>query len=136
MNTNEPSLKNLKLFVPTYNYTVFPEEVARGELDEFSEPTTPVLVHESEGVFVGLGTHAFHDSNKPDIQIERQPNGWMIFLHPVGGSDASGYLYFLDSGESYLKKERSWGPTPAIQILEPHEDWPFLGQPVPSPKEL
>ena len=44
----------------------------------------------------------FDDMSKPDIQIERRPRGWAIFLHPLGGGDASGLVYFLDDGRSYI----------------------------------
>jgi hypothetical protein len=57
--------------------------------------------------------------SKPDIQIERHPNGWKIFLHPLGGSDASGFVYFVDDGRSYLLREFGCGPTPQIRVLEP-----------------
>ena len=43
----------------------------------------------------------------PDIQIKRRRNGWMLFLHPVGGSDPSGYVFFLDDGRSLVVKQKS-----------------------------
>ena len=70
-----------------------------------------------------LGSHDFNDVDKPDIQIERQPNGWVIFLHPLGGSDAAGTVYFHDDGRSYLVKEWS-GPTPPIIVFDPGENVP------------
>ena len=36
------------------------------------------------------------------VQVERRPNGWAIFLHPIGGGDPSGYVYFLDDGRSFV----------------------------------
>lgn len=115
-------IKQLKLMVPTYNYSKFPGEVDRGELEEFGAPKLPVLVREAEGVRIVLGSHDY-EAMTPDVQIERQPDGWMIFLHPCAGSDACGYLFFMDNGQSYLKKERPY-VTPEIKILECYEDWP------------
>jgi hypothetical protein len=114
--------RQFKLKVPTYNASYFPEQVATNQMEEFGEPELPVLIHEAGGVRVVLGTHDYDDMGKPDIQIERQPNGWVIFLHPLGGSDASGYIYFLDDGRSFLAKEHPYGPTPTIEILEPGEE--------------
>lgn len=33
----------------------------------------------------------------------------MIFLHPLGGCDACGYVVFLDDGRSYVTRERGAG---------------------------
>jgi hypothetical protein len=93
---------------------------------DFSEPNVPVLVCEADGVRVVLGTHRYNDYSKPDIQIERRPNGWAIFLHPLGGSDPSGYVYFLDDGCSFLVKEHGLGPTDVIEVLEADEGVPEL----------
>src|SRR5271156_3973696 len=108
-------MKKLKLMVPTYNANYFREDVASGEKKEFGDPHFPVLVCEADGVRVVLGTHDYEDYSKPDIQIERQPHGWVIFLHPLGGSDACGYVHFLDDGRSFLVKEHPYGPTPVLE---------------------
>jgi hypothetical protein len=50
---------------------------------------------------------------KPDVQIERRPNGWAIFLSPLGGSDPCALVYFHDDGRSWLTKELA-GPTPEL----------------------
>lgn len=112
-------MQSLKLKVPTYNANLFPDQVNRRELLEFGEPFTSVLIQESDGVRIVLGSFEFEDLSKPDVQIERQPNGWAIFLHPVGESDPCGVVYFRDDGQSFLLKECSYGPTPPIEILEP-----------------
>ena len=101
----ETEMQELKLLVPTYNCQLFPEQVEKGEKPEFGAPDVPVLIREAAGVRVVLGTHDYDDYTKPDIQIERQPNGWVIFLHPFPGGDACGYVYFLDDGRSFLVKE-------------------------------
>lgn len=113
--------------VPTYNANRFPDEVAAGRMPEFGPPDLPVVIREAEGIRIVLGTHDRDDSAKPDIQIERQPNGWVIFLHPVGGSDASGYVYLRDDGRSFLLPENGLGPTPPIAALQPRDDVPGFG---------
>jgi len=116
--------------IPTYNANLFPTEVATGRMPEFGSPYLPVLVHQAEGIRVILGPHDRDDLSNPDIQIERQPNGWAIFLHPVGGSDASGYVYFHDDGRSFLIPENAIGPTPAIKALKPTDKVPGFDPPV------
>src|SRR3989442_10209151 len=104
----------LKLSVPTYYGAVHGKQNILGSPD-FDAPNVPVLIHEAEGVRIVLGTHDFNDLEKPDIQIERRPKGWAIFLHPVGGGDASGYVYFLDDGQSFLLKEDNWAGSNSIE---------------------
>ena len=117
-------VKELQLLVPTYNANLFPAEVAQNTMPEFGKPYRAVLIREAAGVRIVLGTHEYNDIDKPDVQIERQPNGWVVFLHPLGGSDPSGIVYFHDDGRSYLLKEMSGGPTPPIAVLEPGENVP------------
>jgi hypothetical protein len=121
-------VKKLKLQVPTYNRNFYGQEVERGELPDFGDPHLPVLVHESEGVRIILGTHDIDDMTKPDILIEGQPNGWAIFLHPLGGSDPSGCVFFLDDGRSFLVKECP-EPTPEIEILDAGSEIPEIDGP-------
>ncbi len=129
-------MREMKLEVPTYNASYYSREVEREEMPDFGDPIWPVLIHESDGVRIALGTHDIKDTKKPDVQIERQPNGWVIFLHPLGGSDPCGYVYFLDDGRSILLKEHSYGPTPEIEVLDrggriPEIDGPLrIGQDV------
>jgi hypothetical protein len=110
-------MEELKLSVPTYNYTLFPTEVELGEKPEFGEPNVRVLVHQAAGIRVVLGTHNHDDEDKSDVQIERQPNGWMIFIHPLGGSEGGGYVYMHDDGRCFVVRERSFGSTPAMEVL-------------------
>lgn len=116
-----PELQEMKFVVPTYNARFYANEVERGEKQEFGEPYVHLLVREAAGVRIVLGTHNFHDNDKPDIQIERQPNGWAIFLHPCGGGDPCGYVYFLDDERSFLVKESCHVTTPPIRVLSPGE---------------
>jgi hypothetical protein len=117
-------MHSLKLMVPTYNANLFPDQVANREMLEFGEPLTPVLVREADGLRIVLGSLDYDDLSKPDVKIERQPNGWAIFLHPVGESDPCGIVYFRDDGRSYLLKEGSYGAIPPIETLEPGSDVP------------
>jgi hypothetical protein len=109
-------MAQLKVHVPTYYGGAFEKEVAEGEKPEFGDPYVPVLAREADGVRIVLGSHDYFDMSKPDIQIERRPNGWAIFLHPEAGGDASGFLYFLDDGRSFVSPENA--TTPAVEMLE------------------
>jgi hypothetical protein len=109
----------LKLMVPTFNGSHFPGKVSRHAMPEYGRTETPVLVCEADGVRIILGSHDYHDFEKPDIYVERQPNGWAVFLHPSGGGDPSGMVYFLDDGKSYLLKEDDSGTTPPTIVVEP-----------------
>jgi hypothetical protein len=115
----EPELAEWRLWVPTYFGRANCIRGVDGE--DFDNPHVQVLVHQAEGVRIVLGSHDYEDMNAPDIQIERRPNGWAIFLHPVGGSDPSGYVYFLDDGRSFLLKENEWA-TDAIVVLDSKEE--------------
>ena len=115
-------MRELGIIAPTYNAQSFPNEVELGLKPEYGPPYLPVLIRESEGVRLILGTYVANDLTKPDILIERQPNGWMIFLHPLPGSDPSGYIYFLDDGRSFLVPENGLGPTKPIEVLAHDEE--------------
>ena len=78
MEFEDQEVRQMKLLVPTFNGTLYPEEVYRKEMEEFSETQTPVLIHETGGIRIVLGSHNYHDYDKPDVLIERQPNGWLI----------------------------------------------------------
>ena len=120
--------QELKLFVPTYYGTANCKQKVVGDPLDFDEPNVPVLIHEAEGVRIVLGTHDFNDREKPDIQVERRPNGWAIFLHPVGGGDASGYVYFLDDGRSFLLKGDYWAGANSIAVLRGHDEPPEIDE--------
>ncbi len=47
-------------------------------------------------------------------------------MHPLGGSDPSGYVYLLDDGRSFLVKESGFGPTERIEVLEPRQRVPEI----------
>jgi hypothetical protein len=69
------ALQELKLVVPTYMAECYENEGRDGDQPDFGEPNVPVLVREAEGVRIVLGTHDYDDYGKPDMQIERRPNG-------------------------------------------------------------
>jgi hypothetical protein len=90
------------LEVPTYygarNAAL--DEVA----EDFAPPSVPVLVSEAHGLRIVLGTHDVEDVHMPDIQIERRPNGWAIFIHP-DACDPCALIYMMDDGRSYCVVE-------------------------------
>ncbi|HZL38339.1 MAG TPA: hypothetical protein VFC78_23700 [Tepidisphaeraceae bacterium] len=114
-------MNELKLYVPTFNHGPFvqgEENLAQAHArPEFGEPDVPIVIRRADGVRIVLGTHDYFDMHAPDIQIERRPRGWAIFLHPVGGGDASGFVYFLDDGRSFVLPERHLDTTLKIQSL-------------------
>ncbi len=123
-------MEDFKLFVPTYNGKWLDEP--KWTVPEFDDPEVPVLVHQADGVRIVLGTHDYDDCQKPDIQIERRHNGWMIFLHPGGGGDASGFVVFLDDGRSFIAKESGYGPTEPIEMVAYDEAVAELDDLLPS----
>jgi hypothetical protein len=126
----EEAAQELKLIVPTYLANMPRKQSKTDDSPEFGNPYIPILVREAEGVRIVLGTHDYEDGEKPDIQIERRPNGWAIFLRSLGGGDPSGYVYFLDDGRSFLVPEFGYAINAGgIQVLAPHEDVPELDVP-------
>ncbi|MGA2231570.1 MAG: hypothetical protein ABSH22_11780 [Tepidisphaeraceae bacterium] len=119
-------MQELKVYAPTYYGDSAP--VQRGEKQEFDDPRVPVLVRPADGIRIVLGSHDYFDCKVPDVQIERRPNGWAIFLHPVGGCDACGYVYFLDDGRSFLVPENGLGATPVIELLRSVGDVPEIDE--------
>lgn len=115
-------MKDLRLSVPTY-YGHAATRTTR-ELPEFGEPLVPVLVRRAEGVRIVLGSHDYEDMNSPDIQVERRPKGWAIFLHPFPGGDPSGYVYFVDDGRSFVIPEREMCGIRAIRCLDAGDEIP------------
>jgi hypothetical protein len=109
-------MQELRTYVPTFYRGS--DEAERSGKNEFDDPHVPVLVRPADGIRIVLGTHDYFDIQAPDIQLERRPNGWAIFLHPVGGGDSSGYVYFLDDGRSFLVPERDLGTTPPTRLLK------------------
>src|SRR4051812_14098037 len=114
-------MQELKIDVPTYYGAANCGRSLNPELPEFGMPRVPILARSADGIRIVLGSHDYEDCSMPDVQIERRPNGWAIFLHPVGGGDPSGLLYFLDDGRSFLLKERWQTSTPQIDVIDSDE---------------
>lgn len=113
-----------RVSVPTYQARTSTEQAQQREVLEFGAPYVPVLIRRENGLRVVLGSHEYEDMGRPDVYIERQPKGWLIALHPSGGGDPSGYVYFLDDGRSFLVKENVVGSTLPIEVLDCHERIP------------
>jgi len=107
---------------------VGPQTTVHERLD-FGEPNVPVLIREGDGVRIVLGSHDYNDYTKPDVHIERRPYGWAMFLHPLGGCDPSGSVYFLDDGRSFLLRANDIRSTEVIEVLEANECVPGLDRP-------
>lgn len=119
----ETRMQQLRLRVPTYNANLFPTQIGTGSMPEFGPPHIPVVIHPAEGIRIVLGSYDSAEWSRPEVQIERQPNGWVIFLRPVGGGDASGLVYLLEDGRSFVVPELG-GQTTPIRQLHPSESIP------------
>lgn len=93
-----------KMLVPTYFGSQKAQTPEESALQEFGLPLAPLLISEAEGIRVVLGTHDYNDRAKPDVQIERRPKGWAIFIHPNAG-DPVASVYILDNGRTFLLPE-------------------------------
>lgn len=112
----EPTVAEFTVTVPTYYGDHDPYPPGK---DEWDAPHVPVLVREADGLRIVLGSHDLNNSDAPDIYVERRPNGWAFFLHPEGGNDAAGFVYFLDdSDKAYVQPE--WGNR--LEWVEPASD--------------
>jgi hypothetical protein len=118
----EPTKPEVVL-VPTYNGTTYPADVESGAKPEYTAPENPITIAYDNGLRLVLGAVEAGDMTKPDIQVERQPGRWVIFIHPEGGGDPVGYLYIMDDGRSFFQKEREFG-TPALVVLGPDDKVP------------
>ncbi len=115
----ERDIPRLKLLIPTFNANLYDSEVHDGLLPEFGAPYVAVLVQRSDGLRVVLGSHDYSDMDAPDVHVERQPNGWAIFIHPLGfGGDPCGIIYLVDDGRSFLLKERAVVSEYELQVVE------------------
>jgi hypothetical protein len=126
-------MEQFEMLVPTYYGMMYAKIDPHQNKEDFGEPVVPVLIRHAEGVRVVLGTHDFEDMTQPDIQIERRPQGWAIFLHPNGGGDASGMVYFLDDGRSYILPDGL--PSDEIRFVQFQEEIPLIDDPPPDPPD-
>jgi hypothetical protein len=121
-------MRELKIYAPTY----FGETAGykTGAKPEFGNPRVPVLIRAADGAMIVLGAHQYAVGKAPDIQIERRPNGWAIFLQPIAGGDSSGHLYFLDDGRSFLVPAQATVSTHPTKVLQWHEPVPDIDGPL------
>ena len=117
-------MRELRLRVPTYNYQLHPGEVDQGTMPEFGPSLSAVVAYRDMGIRVVLGSSDRADLRSPDVQIERQPHGWAVFIHPLGGSDPAACVYMRDDGQSFIVPAYPYGPTPELVILPPGSDVP------------
>jgi len=117
-------MREMKVYAPTYYGDV--AEAENAAKLEFDDSRVPVLIRPADGIRIILGTHDYFDMRAPDIQIERRPGGWAIFLHPLGGGDPCGCVYFLDDGRSFVLPENDLGTTPPIKSLSCDEMVPDI----------
>lgn len=116
----------LRIDVPTYYGSARNDGVdAR---PEFGGPYVPLVVRPAEGLRIVLGSTDYFDQDAPDIQIERRPGGWMVFLHPLGSGGASGHIIFLDDHRSFLIPARDLSSTPPTVTLGPDASIPELDE--------
>ena len=106
--------------VPTF-YGHVPEELRPG-VGDLEEPTVPIFAYREDGLRIILGSSDGADDSKPDIKIERRPQGWAIFIHPNAG-DPCCFVYVLDDGRSFLKYDR-----PLLEILDDDAEVPTLDE--------
>lgn len=106
----------LRLTVPTYYGSAKARYLPSPSTQEFDAPFVPILARSAEGIKLVLGSHDPDDPEAADIQVERRPGGWVIFLNPVPGGDSSGYICMLDDGRSYAVPESGIGTIERLRI--------------------
>ena len=82
--------------------------------DRFDGPEVPVTIRDEQGIRVVLGDDGDY-CYAPDLLIERRSRGWLIFLHPDGTEDPSGYLFIKDGGKSFVIPGNKFGCAEAIE---------------------
>jgi hypothetical protein len=81
----QPGRQLVELSVPSFNGS---------EHDENNRAT--VHVTEEAGLRIDLGSPLVDRGTSPDLLIERQTNGWLIFIHPESDFDPSGIIAIAD----------------------------------------
>jgi len=107
--------------VPTYYR---PQKRADGKLksEGFATPCVPIVVHEECGVRIALGACDWRQRNTPDIQIERRPNGWAIFVR-TGDIDPCALLFILDDARTVCVPQRyAFDPLEISRCAPPEVD--------------
>ncbi len=107
----------LRITIPTY----YRKEAPGDGPAHYGEPTVPILIRWADALRVVFGAHDHRNTRAPDLLIERRPGGWALFLHPAGGDDPSGCVYFLDDGRGFLVPESEPARTPPIVVVNEPE---------------
>ncbi len=116
------AFKQLSLRLPTYNGTLFHEEVFNEEMAEYGAPRVPVSISYDLGLRVILGASDEKEiDRKPDLLIEKHPNGWAIFIHPAG-SDPSCAIYLLPGARTVIVPELD----SSLEVTAPLADVPEI----------
>jgi hypothetical protein len=85
---------------------------------EFDAPYRQVVVRQELGVLVGLGGCST-TRRHADMIVERQPDGWVVFVRPIAGLEESGILYIRDDGSSFATPKHVVGAPSPLQFV-PH----------------
>lgn len=113
------------LLVPTYHAAWRPRAVERGACAEYGSPRVAIVARLEAGLRIILGTHDPEDRASPDVLVERQPHGWVLFLRPACAGDATVYVYMRDDGQTFVQPEHRLAGGPTERLLK-------AGQPVPG----
>ncbi len=114
----------IRLTLRTYNGRRFPNAVTADRMPEYEDTNTPIVLTVDSGLRVLLGTHDTQDLGKPDVHIERQPNGWSILMTP-NGADPIACVYIHDDGRMFATSDDMTQPLGrSVTLLEPAEPVP------------
>lgn len=115
--------EGLSIDVPTYYGGVKGAQ----PLPEFGEPHHAVRISPAEGIRLVLTSLDIPQERWAEVQIERRPGAWALFLLPLGQSgDASGFVYLLDDGRSFASVERPVNHPMRLKMVSSSEEVPEL----------
>jgi hypothetical protein len=72
--------------------------------EEFDTPRVPIVFSDAAGARLVLGTRDPNEMGYPDVQVERRPGGWAVFINDSAG-DVVAHVYIIDNGKVYLHPE-------------------------------
>lgn len=111
-------IAEMRLQVQTYNYNLYGDT-----RPAWGEPMTLIRAMEAEGIRLLLGEPSA-ERDCPDLYVERQPNGWALFIHPDSG-DPVGVFYIHDDGRTFYQSDYYYrGAPPRTEILRPGDKVP------------
>lgn len=94
----------LRVTIPTYSGHRN-AELATNWGDDFVDPQVPVVIAQSAGVRLYLGTRDMNNEAAPSVQVERRTCGWAILIHPNAGDPVAAF-YMTDDGKSFVLPEK------------------------------